>query len=251
MPSQKYALKKGGPKRLEISSGIFSQKRTIRLDGKELGIIANERELKQGWSLTSKSGMILAIKKGSAWGAQYDIRLNDVPLPNTDGDPQRRVNNAVGAILYVAISTVVVGLMAMSSRTGFMGVEQSAAMIVLVTGLVYGVMAFFVWRGSLIALGLTIAGYGLDNLSMILSSPLGFLSLGVAGLIVRPIIFYLMILAINPIRKLKAQPSAEAKPREPLSKVELTLILVVVLLIGVVAVVLAGKFLAGGGLPPR
>jgi hypothetical protein len=251
MPAQKYALKKGGPKRLEIAWGIFSQKRTIRLDGKELGVIPNESALKQGWSLTSPNGTTLSIKKGSAWGAQFDIRLNDVPLPNTDGDPQRRVNNAAGVILYIAISTIVVGAMASGSRTGYMNIGQGVAMPIIITGIVYGIMAFFVWRGSLIALGLTIAGYVIDNLAMILSGPLGFLSLGIAGIIIRPMILYVMILAIKPMQTLRAQKAADPTPREPFSKLEMILMLVVVALIAGVIVLVVTKFMAGGVAPLR
>jgi hypothetical protein len=123
LPSQKYALKKGGPKRLEISWRFFSQQRTILLDGKELGVIPNESALKQGWSMTSKNGTTLSITKGSLWGSRFDIRLNSVPLPNTDGDPQRRVNNAAIVMLYIAAVNLFVGMVASNSRTGYMDIR--------------------------------------------------------------------------------------------------------------------------------
>src|SRR5688572_668795 len=120
MPTYKYALIKGEPKRLEISGKWFSQERVVTYDGKPLMIFRNWKALRGGGQATFSNGLQMIVKAGSVWGAPFDIRINGHPVPNTDGDPQRRINNAVAAFGFIAVANILLGFIVAVSKYGFM-----------------------------------------------------------------------------------------------------------------------------------
>jgi hypothetical protein len=244
MPSQKFALVKGGLKRVQITWELFSQKRTVYLDGKELGVIPDDKTLKNGLTFKSKNGTTLRISKGNIFARPLDVRLNEQPLPDSHADPYLRIRHAYVAIFINALIDFYTGLTAATSRNGSMGFAREEGVLLLITGIIYSVMGILVWRESLVALSLIIIGYCIDSL-VLLSNP-EILRFGFAILTLRAAFLWLMIRGIKPMRAIRAEKAREAKllASPPYSRAELGVMLLAVVLIGLVAIAVVPKLLS-------
>ncbi|MBZ0280016.1 MAG: hypothetical protein K8L97_04700 [Anaerolineae bacterium] len=220
MPSQKYAFRKGEPKDLIISTPIFSQTHSVSLNGKELGSISGD-QLKTGWSCKINRG-VLTIQKGKGVAAsKLDVRLNGEPLPESSADPQLRLSVVMQIIYFIAAINVGVGLLTAFSDVRLLGVTAADSFPLILTGIIYGVLGFFVSRRSSIALGLTIGGFGIDTLFTVLgifevAASGGRVAGGlVGGLVTRAIFFYYMFHGFSAIRELNTkQDQAEEEAEE-------------------------------------
>ena len=104
MPTKKYAMEKGEPKRLEISwKGIWKIKNfTVHLDGNNIGLIANRKELKAGREFALIDGSILKVQLvKKLLSAELQVLRDDQPLPGSASDPGQRLRVAYGIVFFI------------------------------------------------------------------------------------------------------------------------------------------------------
>jgi hypothetical protein len=167
MPDQKFALEADGPKRLGIWWNSYFGKRTITLDGREIGEIANARELSKGKTFLLPDGSSVLIRQVTRWGiAELEVLRDGKPMPGSDGDAAKRLSNAVKTIYFIGgLNIVVGGYLYLSSDYFVLNLDGAAAAI---TGLIYVVLGHFVQKRSMIALGLTVIGFLIDSIGIML-----------------------------------------------------------------------------------
>lgn len=103
MPDQKFALEADGPKRLGIWWNSYFGKRTITLDGHEIGEIANSRELGKGKTFLLPDGSLVSIRQVTRWGiAELEVLHDGKPMPGSDGDAAKRLTNAARTFISLA-----------------------------------------------------------------------------------------------------------------------------------------------------
>jgi hypothetical protein len=173
MPSQKFALRAGEEKRVEVSwRGIWKDIR-VHLDGAEIGSIPSKAALEAGAELVLPDGGTLRVQLTGGMQPELHITRDGVPLPGSASDPATRVKTAAGVMYFIAGLSAIVGLAAallhveLLERNGF-GWASVA------TGALFAVLAFFTSRGSRVALVVGIVLYILDGL---LGVVVGFMSL--------------------------------------------------------------------------
>src|SRR5690349_3107888 len=112
MSSRKFALVKDGKKRLEIVQPMFSSKRIIKIDGKLVGEIPNQKALKAGWELKGKGGTNLTISKYQNFlnSNALDIRFNGKPIPKSDSNPNMRLSYAYQVAYIVGALNLLLGI---------------------------------------------------------------------------------------------------------------------------------------------
>jgi len=221
MPTQKYALKKGGHESLHISRGMFSQSHEVVFKGKELGTITKDR-LKLGWVYNLDEGR-LTVQEGKGIGvSRLDVRLNDKPLPGSALDPAYRLTIAYQPIFFIAVINILFGIFTfLSGSTPIMGFTAADGFFQIITGAIYGVLGYFVRRRSYIALVLTLIGFCIDSLFVVIGI-IDAMAVGasfgsgiVGGLVIRVFFFLYMLQGFNAIRQLKQQGEADAVVEEP------------------------------------
>src|SRR3989338_8646289 len=84
MPTRKYALERGGIRKLEISWRILWKNITVRLDGKEIGSIANQKELIAGREFSLIDGSILKVKLIQGFAPELQVTKNGQAIPGSD-----------------------------------------------------------------------------------------------------------------------------------------------------------------------
>lgn len=248
MPSQKYALIKGEPKRLEIRGRWFSQERVVTYDGKEVMVFRNWKALRAGGQVTFSNGLPMIVKSGSLWGAPYDIRINGHPLPNTDGDPQQRVNNTAALFGFIAFINILGGFIAAASTRDIPQLPKEFATLTYVIGVIYAILGLCVWRASFLALLLGIIGYGLDTLVIILSGLEAIADIGVTWIILRPLILIMFVKATVPVMAIRDERDRNPPPNASQMRLEMSLLLVVAVLLGVIGFILVSRLARSGGL---
>jgi hypothetical protein len=139
---------------------------------------------------------------------------------------------------FIAFSNVALGLTIYSSRNGYRDYTREEGGLFFVTGVIYAIVGIFVWRGSLIALGLALAGYIFDSIGVFFTDTRSLLTIGLTGFFLRPIFLWLMIRAINPLRERRAQKIVERKLRPPMTKLQMSVLLAVILVVGVGGILL-------------
>jgi hypothetical protein len=162
MATKLYQLTKGDSKRLALRWGMGYSNLTVRLDGQVIGTIPNKAALEAGQNihLGTDSDLYIYLER-----SQLHVNYNGKPLPGSPGDPQYKLNQAVGVLIWVSISTI---LFAMVGGTASYSQTRTLSLwITIGIGVVYGLLAFFVRSRSKIALGIAVFFYGLDTLGVI------------------------------------------------------------------------------------
>ncbi len=129
------------------------------------------------------------------------------PIPGSAGDPATRHAAAWGMVAVIAGLNVALGLLVELFDIGFLraiGVGWGS----VVSGLVYGVLAFFVRRRSLVALALAIGLFVLDGAFMLVAAARAGGSPPVGGLVARIFFLIPMLRGLGAIRELR-------RPRRP------------------------------------
>ena len=178
MATRKYALVQDGKKRLEIVQPMFSGKRIIKIDGKPVGEIPNQKALKAGWELKGKGGANLSISKYPNFlnSNALDIRFNGKPIPKSDSNPLVRLSYAYQVAYIVGALNLLLGIytaLSPKTRLGAMYTQYSSY-TGIVAGIGYLIVGFFIQRRSKIALGFGIAAFIVDTVLLVISVPAMF-----------------------------------------------------------------------------
>lgn len=204
MAKQRFALEANGPKRLEISWGMFWRNITVRLDGQVIGTVPSKKELAQGYDIFLPDTSLLNIKLARTFVTQeLQVLRNGQPLPGSASDPQSRVKTAANVIFFIAGLNIVVGLIALFFQVDLLlayglGIES------VITGLIYALLGFFVKRKSLVALVIAIVLFVLDGVFGLVTAAEVGANPG-SMVIARIVLLIPMLQGFSAIRTLKKQ----------------------------------------------
>ncbi len=216
MPTKKYAMEKGEPKRLEISwKGIWKIKNfTVHLDGNNIGLIANRKELKAGREFALIDGSILKVQLvKKLLSAELRVLRDGQPLPGSASDPGQRLRVAYGIVFFIGGVTIGLGLITELLQVGFLQ-QVGFGFDSIIYGGFFLLLGFFVKRRSMLALGIAVGLFVLDGiLSVVLFAQQG--GTPPVGVIVARIILLIpMIRGFGAIRALK-----RGAARKPIVKI--------------------------------
>ncbi len=210
MAKQRFALETNGPKRLEISWGMFWRNITVRLDGQVVGTVPSKKELSQGYDIFLPDTSLLSIKLARTFITQeLQVLRNGQPLPGSASDPQSRIKAAANVLFFIAGLNIVVGLIALFFQVDLLlayglGIES------VITGLIYAILGLFVKRKSLTALVIAIMLFILDGaFGLVTAAEVG--ANPASMVIVRIVLLMPMLQGFTAIRNLK-KPIRPSRP---------------------------------------
>ncbi len=152
MPKQDFSFETNGPKRLEISWGMFWKNITIRLDGIELGTIASQMEFRQGKEYSLPDGSKLFVRlANSLMGQEVQVTRDGKPVPGSSSHPETRIRSAYTLLYFIAGWKVLFGILGMVA----LGVDLSKfsmEMISIFLGVVFFFLATMARKRSILAL---------------------------------------------------------------------------------------------------
>jgi hypothetical protein len=151
MPTRKYILERGGTQRLEISWKILWKNITIRLEGKEIGSIKNQKELLAGRDFSLNDGSILKVKLIQGFSPELQVTRDGQPLPGSDSDPFQRLSLAYKMVLFIGWLNVVLWLIAELLKVGFLQ-RFGFGFGSIIVGIIFLILGFFMKRKSKYAL---------------------------------------------------------------------------------------------------
>lgn len=217
MPEKHFALEPGGTERLAVSwSGGFKNL-AIALDGQSLASFESPKELKRPQAMALPDGSRLEVQLTSPLGIpELQLRRDGEPLPGSAGDPAERHRAAWGMVAFVAGLNVVLGLVVVVFDIGFLK-AVGAGWGSIISGLVYGVLAFFVRGRSQVALGLAVALFVLDGILLLASSAHAGGTPPVGGLVARIFFLLPMLRGFSAIAALNAPRRRVPPRRRPVS----------------------------------
>jgi len=116
-----------------------------------------------------------------------------------------RVRNAYIALYIIGGLTLVLGLTAELGRVSVLLQLFGSGWAVAVEGLILIVLGYFTMRGSLIALGIAVALYGVDAILSLVAG-------GLSGVWIRALVLFFLIQGFLALRELKRRGTAAASP---------------------------------------
>jgi len=204
MPRMKYALEKGRPPRLEVSwKGLGWKDFTIKLDGLEVGKIADKKELMEGREFALDKDTILKVQSVRTLSAyELQVLVNGQPVPGSSSDPNRRLAIAYGMVFFTAGLNVLLGLIAEMIRVDFL-LNMGIGLGSILFGVLMGIMGVLVMtRQSSIALGIAVGLLIIDGI-------MGLIAGSFTGIVARIIFLIPMFGGFGAIRELKERSKAE------------------------------------------
>jgi hypothetical protein len=155
MPSQSYALEKGGPRRLELRWGLLWKDFEVRLDGAQVGTAQGPEELEQGKRFALPDGSELSVQLSrTPFGGGLHLARNGEPLPGSSAEGTGKVRIAAYTFLVIAALVFVTGVVgARQLPPEFRGIFLGTQLAMAAT---FALCGIFTWRRSLLALGVGI-----------------------------------------------------------------------------------------------
>jgi hypothetical protein len=202
MPKKSFALEVGGPERLEVSwRGAFKDV-AVSLDGLPVATFADPKELKQPQAVVLPDGSRLDVQVASGF-VLPELRLlrDGEPIPGSASDPATRHAGAWQMVLAVAVLNVAIGLLIELFDVAFLR-AIGAGWASVVSGLIYGALAFFVRRRSLVALGLAVGLFVLDGIFGMVAAAQASRTPPVGALVARVVFLIPMVRGFGAIREL-------------------------------------------------
>lgn len=155
MPSQRYALVRGGTPRVEVSWAADYSTLRVTFDGRLIGEVPDRATLEAGDVFEAPDGSQVQVRLASGFPFNsVHVELDGEPLPGSPGDPQRQVTRAAVTVYVVAALTLAAGFVGPTPR----------GLPVLVAGAVLATLAELTRRGSSRALALAVGFYAVDTL---------------------------------------------------------------------------------------
>jgi hypothetical protein len=203
MPSQTFAFEPKGQRRLEISWAPFWKNITVKHDGKTIGTMADQKELKAGREFGLPDGSRIHVQLiTTAFSVDLRVLRNGEPLPGSNADPAVRHQAAYGIIYCVAGLNLVLGLVAAVFQVRFLyqiGLNEYSILF----GALFAILGHSTRKGSLLALILAIGLFALDSLSGFYFAISQGYTPSTAGLVARGFLLLPMLQGILAMRELK------------------------------------------------
>lgn len=163
MPKRSYALESNGPRDLELEWQGAYKTMTVRLREQELATL-DHAALSEGRDITLPDGTTLHLRLVSSFLSRELHLLRDgVPLPGTAGDPDSVRGEAIGALVFLAVANLTLGLVTSVTRWEPLvraGLHSGS----VATGVVYGVLALLAFKRQGWAYLVGAVLFGLDSL---------------------------------------------------------------------------------------
>lgn len=160
MPSVRYVLEKGGPKRLHVTWKGSYKKLQLALDNQLIGQVDDPNELKQGCDFALPDGSTLSVRLRRQFLWQVlELRRDGEHLPGTATDPESNLRYAMWVIYFVGALSIVLGGLAAFAQVDIL-VEAGFGVIELAVGFVFLLLGYLTWRRVLLALYAAIGLYG-------------------------------------------------------------------------------------------
>lgn len=197
-----FAFEPGGPTRVTCRwDGLFNNIHVL-FDGHELGRFPDKEAAKRGGTLQVPDGSLLGvIFKDDLGGPRVEVTRNGAPMPRSAADAAQAVKGAAGILFFLGGLNVILGVAALAGvellRTLGLGIGS------MLQGVLYLVLGVFTRRGSLAALGVGMALYGLDAMYAIIAPISAGQSPAIGGIAVRAAIFMGLFQAFNTARASK------------------------------------------------
>jgi len=164
MLKMKYALEKGGPKRLELLWNVKPTECKIHLDGKEIGSFNDPERLKAGEEFSLDDGTCLKVQlTGRSKLFPYQIMKDGLPLSSELPGPAQRLKSTYQIMFIIAAVNLMAGLTSFRLHTSFIYFSQNR-WILVAAGVIFLVLALLVMRKSKIALAIAAGLFALDTI---------------------------------------------------------------------------------------
>jgi hypothetical protein len=207
MPTARYALEPGGPKRLDVSWGAFFRNATVKLDGNVLAVFPTQQELAAGQDVRLPDGSMLHVQlTRGMWGSGIAVLRDGRPVPGSPSDPGARFRLAYQVLFFIAAMNLLFGLIGLALPVELLR-QLGIGWYSLVFGLVFLGLGLWAWRGSAAALIVAAVVYALDGIIGFIGVAATGASPAVGGLIFRALMLVLMIQGVQAARDMRrAQP---------------------------------------------
>lgn len=171
MPTKRFSLEHGGPKRLEVSWKMMWKDVKIKLDGVEIGSIQNQKEFTNGRDFTLADGSKLNIKLTRRL-LSLDIQLlrDGKPIPRSVSDPAQVLKSSYGTIFFIGGLNILLGFWALLDENMFLHKYIAEGVFNIFYGCVFLILVLFVKNRSAIALGVAIVIFAIDGLLSLLNA---------------------------------------------------------------------------------
>jgi hypothetical protein len=203
MPTQRYALERGGPERLEIAWRGMWKEVTVHFDDQEVGVIPNRRALSAGQSFTLPDGSTLHVQLVSKVSTtELQVFRDGQPLPGSASDPHQRLRMAYGMVFFIAALNVILGLIATLGPAAFLR-SLGIGVLSIVFGLIFAVLGAFVMRMSAVALIAAIVLFALDGILGFVLVASADIAPNIGGVVARAFFLVPMVQGVRAIAVLK------------------------------------------------
>jgi hypothetical protein len=199
MAKYKYALEKGGPKRLEVSYKGNWKDFTIRLDGNVVGTIASIEQLRAGQEFTLDDGSTLKVQ------LKFILHLFRNGKPLLSQNPAEILKVAYTFIFLSGAVNLFMGLSGSVFHTN-LGNLPPAGLMSIGFGILFIVLGFFIMLRSPIALAIAVGLLVIDIILTICFPPNLPLVVLVIAVVFRLIVLLVMTQGFSAIKALKQTP---------------------------------------------
>jgi len=209
MAKTQFALEAGGPKRLELSWGMFWKNFQVTLDGKQVGSVSGgQKELKDGVEFRLPDGSELHVQLvQNAMNVELQVLRNGAPLPGSATDPEQRVKSAAYLLYFLAGLNTLLGVVAMVMMSELLeGLGVGIGNILF--GAIVAALGFFTYRRSRVAPVLAIVLYVADSLYTLATLSGAGRSPPIAGIFFRIYIIYALVQAVKAAGELARKEEA-------------------------------------------
>jgi hypothetical protein len=215
MPKRKFPLETGGTPRVEVEWKAFWKNTTVRVDGREVGQIANKKMLDAGQEFPLEDGSVLKVQLapttlGNAFtGPELLVSHNGQPVPGSGSDPVTKLSSAYGVVYFIGGFNILVGILTLIFNIELFGGSVGGGASFLYGGIFLALGYFVQKQHSIIALGLAVGLFTADSIATLgfRASEAGSTAArgGYGFLVVRIIFIIVMCQGFGAIRQFKQQ----------------------------------------------
>ncbi|BDD06490.1 hypothetical protein [Aureibacter tunicatorum] len=167
MPKKVYYLDKGENESISISWGMSWKNTTVSYDGRELGIIKNQKELKKGHEFDIDDGRKLSIRLKGQFYPELELLVNGEVVEGSPTDPKVQLKSVYSFAFWLGLINVIAGILAIVLENAFLqkiGLGYGS----IIFGGIIALLSYGVKRKSMVAMALLYGVMIIDILSIFL-----------------------------------------------------------------------------------
>ncbi|MFN3200280.1 MAG: hypothetical protein ACE366_17920 [Bradymonadia bacterium] len=211
MPKRVFVLRKGGSDSVELEwKGIWKNIQ-VRYNGDTLGVIENQKALKEGRAFTLPDGRPLEIRLKTGMQTELQVSVSGRALPGSGGDPETKLKLAAGIIYFLGAIAIILGLVAELGKVGLL-LDLGLGWISAGAGVIFLGLGYGTQKRSQAALAVACALVLLDTALMIWAYAMT--QRGIGGVAMRVFFLISMFQGFGAIKALKNQTGLEGAADE-------------------------------------